>query len=81
MGDDFIEDFRGAILDSTNHTEQDTTRHPAPGATALPRVPFEGLLASDLPPAQRACGQASTQCFAPPAGPREGKAPQEVSSA
>src|SRR5262249_21173600 len=77
MRDDFIEDFRGAILDGTNHTEQHTTRPPAPGAIAVPRVPFEGLLASALTPAQRACGQAIALRFAPPACTRKGKAPQE----
>jgi hypothetical protein len=63
-------------VDGPNHTEQHATRHPAPGAIAAPRVPFEGLLASDLTPAQRAYGQAIARRFAPPAGTRKGKAPQ-----
>ena len=48
MGDDFIEDFRGPILDGPKHTEPHATRHTAPGAIAYPCVPFESLLTSDL---------------------------------
>ena len=42
-------------MDGPYHTEQDATGYPAPGAIACPCLPFEGLLASELTPAQRAC--------------------------
>src|SRR5262249_21302656 len=59
------------------HTEQDAARHSAPGAIASPRLPFEGLLASDLTPAQWACRESRALRCAPPAGTRESKAPQD----
>ena len=54
LGDDFIEDFRGPILDGPQHAEQHATGHTTPGAIASPGLTFEGLLASDLTRAQRA---------------------------
>jgi hypothetical protein len=64
-------------LDGPYHTEQDAIGHPAPGAIACPCLPFEGLLASDLTPAQRACREPIALRCAPPAGSRESKAPQD----
>jgi hypothetical protein len=74
---DFIEDFGGPILDRPNDPEQHATRDTAPGARAHPRLPFEGLLAFDLTLAQRACQEASTLGFAPPARAGQGKAPHD----
>jgi hypothetical protein len=54
MGDDFREDFRGAILDGPQNAEPHATGHPTPGAIACPRLTFVGLLASDLTRSQRA---------------------------
>src|SRR6266568_1409869 len=77
VGHDFIEDFGGAILDRPNNTQQHAARDMAPGARAHPRLPFEGLLAFDLTLAQRACQEASTLGFAPPARAGQRKAPQD----
>src|SRR5262250_1209710 len=77
MRHDFIEDFRGAILDRANDTEQHTTGHPAPGTIASPRLAFETLVALDLAWAQGTQGQASALRFAPPACPRQSKAPED----
>jgi hypothetical protein len=75
--DDFIEDFGGAVLDRANDTEQHATGDPAPGAIADPRLAFEGLLAFDLTLAQWTRGQARALGTAPPAQPRQGKAPED----
>ena len=40
---DFIEDFRGAILDRPDDTEQHAAGDTAPGAILHPRLAFEGL--------------------------------------
>ncbi len=48
MGDNLIEDFRGAILDRPNDTEQHTAGDTAPGAIANPRWAFEALVTFDL---------------------------------
>src|SRR3989454_11829774 len=77
MGDDLVEDFGGAILDRRNDTEQHPAGDPAPGARADPRLAFEALVAFDLTLAQRPGGQASALRFAPPACPRQGKAPED----
>jgi DNA-binding NtrC family response regulator/class 3 adenylate cyclase len=74
---DFVEDFGGPILDRPNDTEQHATRDTAPGARAHPRLPFEGLLAFDLPLAQREYQEASTLGGAPPARAGQGKAPHD----
>ena len=65
--DDFIEDFGGAILDCPNHTEQHAARDPVPGAMAYPRLAF----------AQGPRQEAWAQRFAPPARPRQRKAPED----
>ena len=74
---DFIEDFRGAILDRPKDTEQHATGDPAPGALASPCLAFEGCVAFDLALTQGACRQAIALGFAPPAGAWQRKAPQE----
>ena len=76
MGHDLIEDPRRPILDSAQHTEQYAARHTAPTPRAQPRLAFVALLAFDLTPGQRARWEAVPLRCAPPAGPREGKAPQ-----
>src|SRR5262249_43240108 len=43
MGHDLVEDFRGAILDCPNHTEQHAAGDPAPGAILHPCLAFEGF--------------------------------------
>src|SRR2546423_367506 len=43
MGNDLIEDFRGAILDSAKDTEQHPTGHAAPTAIASPCLAFARL--------------------------------------
>src|SRR5215813_13810129 len=48
MGDNLIEDFRGAILDRPNDTEQHPAGDTAPGAIANPRLAFEALVTFDL---------------------------------
>jgi hypothetical protein len=76
MRHDLIKDAGRPILDSANHTEQDSAGHTAPTPGAQPRLAFAALLAFDLTLCQRARREAITLGFAPPAGPREGKAPQ-----
>src|SRR6266568_6400676 len=73
----FIEHFGGPILDRTNDAEPHAAGDTAPGARAHPRLPLERLLAFDLTLAQRAYGEASALGCAPPARPRQGKAPQD----
>jgi hypothetical protein len=77
MGDDFIEDFRRPILDGPKDAQQHTARHAAPTPIAHPGLAFEGLVAFDLTPAQRADGQAIPSGFPPPACAGQGKAPQD----
>jgi hypothetical protein len=77
MGDDFIEDCRRPILDGTKDAQQHTARHAAPTPIAHPGWAFEGLVAFDLTPAERADGQAIPLGFTPPAGAGQGKAPQD----
>src|SRR5262249_23776227 len=77
MGHDLVEDFRGAIRDCPNHTEQHAAGDPAPGAILHPCLAFEGFRAFDLALAQRARGEARALRFAPPACPGQGKAPQD----
>ena len=75
VGYDFIEDFRGAILDSADDAEQDATGDATPRAIPQPHLAFEGLLAFDLALAQWACREASALGGAPPARAGQGKAP------
>ena len=77
MGDNLIEDFRGAILDRPNDTEQHTAGDTAPGAIANPRLAFVALVTFDLTLAEWPDGQASALGFAPPARPGQGKPPED----
>lgn len=77
MRHDFIKDSGGAILDSANNAEQHPAGHAAPTPIRQPRLAFEALVAFDLTLGQRAHGQASALRFAPPACPRQGKAPED----
>ena len=77
LGDDFIEDFRGPILDGTNDAEPHTAGHATPTPIASPRLTFEGLFTFDLAGAQRPSRQAIPLGFAmPPARPGEGETPE-----
>ena len=75
-GDNLVADFGGAILDRAKDAAQPPAGDPAPGAIADPRLAFEALVAFDLTLAQRPGGQASAPRCAPPAGPRQGAAPE-----
>ena len=77
MRDDLIDDARSAILHGTADAEQHAAGDAAPRAILHPRLTFETFLAFALALAQRAGGQASTRRFAPPAGPRQGKTPED----
>jgi len=78
LGDDFIEDFRGAILDRAHDAEQHAVGHPAPTPIAAPGLAFESLFTSDLAGAQGPCRHTKAPGFAvPPARAREGKPPQD----
>jgi hypothetical protein len=77
VGHDFIEDFRGAILDRPKDTEQHAPGDTAPGAIAYPCLAFEGCVAVDLALTQGACRQAIALGAAPPAQPGKGKAPED----
>jgi hypothetical protein len=76
MGHDLIKDARCPILDRANHTEQYPAGHTAPTPGAQPRLAFAALFVFDLTLGQRARWEAVTPGCTPPAGPREGKAPQ-----
>jgi hypothetical protein len=75
--DDFIEDFRSALLDGADDTEQHAAGDPAPRAVLPPRLPFATFFLFDLALGQRACGQAISLGAAPPAQPGQGKAPHD----
>src|SRR5919108_2197214 len=77
MRHDFVEDFGGAILDGANDAEQHPTGDTAPGAILHPCLAFAGLLAFDLALAQGTYWEARALGGAPPARPRQGKAPQD----
>ena len=77
MGDDLIEDFRGALWDRAHDAEPDPTGHAAPTPLAHPRLACAGCFGLDLAVAQRACGPARALGLAPPARPGEGKTPDE----
>jgi hypothetical protein len=74
---DFIEDFRGAIVNRPDDAEQHPAGDPAPRAMLPPGLAFEGLVAFELTWAQRACREASALGGAPPARSEQGKAPQD----
>jgi hypothetical protein len=77
VGNDFIEDFRGAILDGADDAEQHAARDATPGTILQPRLAFEAFFAFDLALAQWTGREARTLGFPPPAGTGEGKAPQD----
>src|SRR5882724_4781545 len=77
VGHDFIEDFRGAILDGADDTQQHTVGDATPRAILQPRLAFQGLLTFNLTLTQRAYGKASALGCAPPACARQRKAPQD----
>lgn len=77
VGDDFIEDFRGAILDGTDDAEQHAAGDATPGAILQPRMAFAGLLAFDLTLAQGTYREADALGCAPPAHTGQGKTPQD----
>jgi hypothetical protein len=77
VGDDFIEDFRGAILDGADDAEQHATGDTAPRAMLQPRLAFEPFFAFDLALAQRARGEANALRFVPPARAGQGKTPED----
>ena len=77
VGHDFIEDFRGPLLDRAHDAEPHAAGDTAPRAIASPRLAFEGLLAVDLTLAQRAEREARALGGAPPARAEQGKAPQD----
>ena len=79
MRDDLIDDARGAILHGTDDAEQHAAGGTAPRAILLP-LGVSGILAFDLPLAQRARREASALHFAPPAGPGRAKRHRIVSS-
>ena len=78
LGDDLIEDFRGAILDRAHDAEQHAVGHTAPTPITAPGLAFEGLFTSDLAGAQGPCRHTKALGFAvPPARSRQGKPPQD----
>ena len=77
VGHDFIEDFRGPILDRADDAQQDATGDATPRAIADPRLAFERLLAVDLTLAQRAEREARALGGAPPTRAKQGKASQD----
>ena len=74
---DFVEDFGGPILHGANHAEHHTAGDTAPGAIAVPCLPFEGFVAFDLTLAQGPYREAGALGGAPPARAGQGKAPQD----
>jgi hypothetical protein len=77
MGDDCIEDARGAVLDGANHAEQDPVGDATPRAVLRPCLAFERLFVFDLAGTQGACGQARALGAAPPSPTGQGKPPQQ----
>jgi hypothetical protein len=77
MGHDLIEDFRGAVLDGPDDAEQHAAGDAAPRAILHPRLTFERLFTFELALAQGTDREASALGFAPPAGPRQGKPPED----
>jgi hypothetical protein len=75
--DDFIEDFRSAILDGADDTEQHAAGDPAPRAVLHPCLSFATFFLCDLALVPRARGQAIPLGAAPPAQPGEGKTPHD----
>ena len=60
MGDDFVENFGGAILDGTNDTEQHTARDTAPAIRS--GVVRNSPLCSSARPASNSAARASATC-------------------
>ena len=76
LGDDLREDFRGAILDSTEDPEHHAAGHAAPTPLAQPGLAVERRFPFDLATAQGLEGPASALGGAPPARPGQGKTPE-----
>jgi hypothetical protein len=74
---DFIEDFRGPILDGAEDAEQHAAGNAAPRAILQPRLAFEAFFTFDVALAQRARGDAGALRGAPPARTGQGKAPED----
>jgi hypothetical protein len=77
VGHDFIEDFRGAILDRADDVQQDPAADPAPGAMLRPDLAFEGFFPFDAVGAERAGGQTIALDTARPPSMQEGKTPHD----
>jgi hypothetical protein len=77
VGHDFIEDFRGTILDRADDAEQHSVGDATPRAILYPGLSFETFFAFDLALAQGTCWQTTALDAAPPAGTGQGKAPQD----
>jgi hypothetical protein len=78
LGDDLIEDFRGAILHGADDAEQHAIGDTAPGAILGPCLTFERLFAGDLAVAQGLGRQAKALGFAaPPTCPGQSKTPED----
>ena len=77
VGNDFIEDLRGAILDGADDAEQHAAGDATPGAILHPRMAFAGLLVCDLALAQGTYWEADALGGAPPAHTGQGKTPQD----
>jgi len=75
--DDWREDFGGALVDSADAAAHHATRDAAPRAGRPPRLPWVTFVLCDLALAQRAGGPAIPLGAAPPAQPRQGKAPPQ----
>src|SRR2546428_269612 len=76
VGHDFREDFRGALLDGADDTQQHPGSDATPRAILQPRLAFQGLLTFDLTLTQGAGGEARALGCAPPACAGQGKAPE-----
>ena len=78
MRHDFIEDFRGAILDGADDTEQHAAGDATPRAVLPPRLPFEDFLRCLIWPwLSGRVGRRYRWARAPPAQPGQGKAPHD----
>jgi hypothetical protein len=77
MRHDFIEDFRGPVLDGADDAEQHAAGDAAPRAILQPRLAFETFFTLDLALTQGACAEACTRRFTPPARAGQSKTPQD----
>ena len=77
MRHDFIEDFRGPILDGPDDAEQHAAGDAAPRAILHPRLAFETFFTLDLTLTQGASEEARTLRCMPPARAGQSKTPQD----